>query len=122
MEDHTEILRRLHWEENTDAYKRYFVRIEIGDWKIPKKIDDIFDEPSTLPGWCEEWKQEIIDRCVNTMEKLRPHFEVAQAEHNRLNKDYHDGKISSITFETKWNAFTKKLALEYHHVRGYTPE
>lgn len=48
---HREILRRLGWSENSDAFIRRFVRIECSDWTMTSFR---FDEIDTLPGWVDE--------------------------------------------------------------------
>ena len=57
---HTKELKRLGWVENTSEFIRSFVRVQYPDW-IPGSFE--FDEESTLPGWAEEHRQEIQDKC-----------------------------------------------------------
>jgi hypothetical protein len=64
---HSEILRRMGWEENNDVYVRFFVRIEIPGY-LPRRFK--FDESSTLPGWTENNLDEIKDKALKTLDKV----------------------------------------------------
>ena len=61
---HSEILYRLGWNDSQDTYIRSFVRIEFPDW-TPESFQ--FDEEDTLPGWAEERRVEIKDKCVDLL-------------------------------------------------------
>jgi len=56
---HSEILLRLNWPDNDDAFVRRFVRVECMDWTVASFR---FDEDQTLPGWAEQNRVEIINR------------------------------------------------------------
>ena len=66
---HSIIIERLGWRENEDPHLRSFVRVEFADW-TPESFT--FDETTTLPGWCENNKQEIQNKCVALLEKCAP--------------------------------------------------
>jgi hypothetical protein len=66
---HTETLKRLGWKENEDVYLRSFVRVQFFDWTSGSFE---FDEEKTLPGWAEEHRQEIQDRCTRILELCTP--------------------------------------------------
>ena len=74
---HTDILTRLGWQDNGDAFNRRFVRVEYPDW-TPGSFK--FDENGTLPGWVEENRDEIIARCNAVLEKAAP----ALAEYEKM--------------------------------------
>ena len=74
---HSIIIERLGWRENEDPHLRSFVRVEFADW-TPESFT--FDETTTLPGWCENNKQEIQNKCVALLEKCAP----ASAEYKKV--------------------------------------
>jgi len=74
---HSIIIERLGWRENEDPHLRSFVRVEFADW-TPESFT--FDETTTLPGWCENNKQEIQNKCVALLEKCAP----AWAEYEKV--------------------------------------
>ena len=74
---HSIIIERLGWRENEDPHLRSFVRVEFADW-TPESFT--FDETTTLPGWCENNKQEIQNKCVALLEKCAP----ASAEYEKV--------------------------------------
>jgi hypothetical protein len=74
---HSDILRRLGWRENVNRFLRNFVRVEFSDW-TPESFS--FDEDSSLPGWAEENKQEIKDKCIHALELCAP----AWAEYEKV--------------------------------------
>jgi len=74
---HSIIIERLGWRENEDPHLRSFVRVEFADW-TPESFT--FDETTTLPGWCENNKQEIQNKCVALLEKCAP----AWAEYKKV--------------------------------------
>jgi hypothetical protein len=74
---HSLIIKRLNWHENVDPHLRNFVRVEFPDWK-PESF--VFDETTTLPGWCENNKQEIQNKCVSLLEKCT----LAWAEYEKV--------------------------------------
>jgi hypothetical protein len=74
---HSDILLRLGWRENVNRFLRNFVRVEFSNW-TPGSFS--FDEDSSLPGWVEENKQGIKDKCVRTLELCAP----ALAEYKKV--------------------------------------
>jgi len=74
---HSIIIERLGWRENEDPHLRSFVRVEFADW-TPESFT--FDETTTLPGWCENNRHEIRNKCVSLLEKCAP----AYAEYGKV--------------------------------------
>lgn len=64
---HSEIIDRLGWEDNENAYLRDFVRIECSLW-TEETIH--FDKDTNLPGWAEHAHDEIINKATNLMLRI----------------------------------------------------
>ena len=58
---HSLTIERLGWKENGDAHLRHFVRVQFEDWT---DTSFQFDENETLPGWCENARELIRQKCV----------------------------------------------------------
>lgn len=74
---HSIILERLGWRDNTDQFKRNFVRVQYPGWTSDSFV---FDENATLPAWVEEHKQEITDNCNRILGRVSP----ALAEYKKV--------------------------------------
>lgn len=74
---HSTILNRLGWKDSQDQHLRAFVRVECADWTISSFR---FDEPSSLPGWAENGRDEIINIASRTLSKTAP----ALAEYKKV--------------------------------------
>jgi len=74
---HSEILKALGWEDTTNIHLRNFVRVECADWTIKSFR---FDEDSTLPGWAEENKDEIVGFVKKALRRAAP----ARAEYEKV--------------------------------------
>ena len=103
---HSDIIYRLGWNDNQDTYIRSFVRIEFPDW-TPESFQ--FDEADTLPGWAEEHRDEIRDKCVKVLEicapireQRRQKIEAVEQEFNKVNEPAWTKR------ENKINAFIEK--------------
>jgi hypothetical protein len=85
---HSKILERLGWQENTDPFTRRFVRVEYPDWTFESFR---FDENETLPGWAEENRTEIIEKCNKALASCAPAWaeykkvcDAARAEYDKV--------------------------------------
>jgi len=74
---HTEILKRLEWDDNNNLFLRSFVRIECADWIIQSFA---FDEMSSLPTWVENARDEIHNMVEKTLLACAP----AWAEYEKV--------------------------------------
>jgi hypothetical protein len=61
---HSEILRRLGWQDSTDQFVRRFVRVECADWTMASFR---FDESASLPGWVE--KADVLERVAGILSR-----------------------------------------------------
>jgi hypothetical protein len=66
---HSDLLERLGWKENTNKFLRNFVRVEFPDWE---PLSFRFDENNTLPGWVENNRDEIMDKCNKVLRLCAP--------------------------------------------------
>lgn len=66
---HSVTIERMGIEDNKDIFLRNFARWQCPDWTIASFE---FDEESTLPGWVEENKQEIINKVSLLLAKAFP--------------------------------------------------
>lgn len=83
---HSEILRRLGWNDNDNQHIRRFVRVEYPDWTAGSFR---FDEVETLPGWVDE--DEVRNRCDKVLDRVSPLYaeykrviDAAYAEYKRV--------------------------------------
>jgi len=74
---HSMTIQRLGWTENRNINLRHFVRVQFKDW-TPNSF--MFDEDDTLPGWCEENRDEIKNKCVVLLLRCAP----AWAEYKKV--------------------------------------
>ena len=72
---HSEILRRLGWQDCSELIMRSFVRVEYPDWT---EASFRFDEDSTLPGWADN--DDIKQRCHTILSKC----DAAWAEYEKV--------------------------------------
>jgi len=62
---HSEIIKRLGWEENKDPFNRRFIRVEYPDWTAASFR---VDENGTLPGWVDV--HDVNTRCDAVLSKV----------------------------------------------------
>ena len=104
---HSEILRRLGWKDNTDPFRRNFVRVEYPNWTAESFR---VDEASTLPGWCDE--QDIRTRCDRILAKVAP----ALAEYEKVSD------AARAEYEKVSDAAWAEMRAAFALVPGYVPE
>jgi hypothetical protein len=106
---HSDLLERLEWKDNTDQFIRNFVRVEYPDWK---KKSFRFDENNTLPGWAENNRDEIIEKCNRTLKVCAP----ARAEYDKVCAPAwaECKKVCAPAWAELINQFSK--------IKGYVPE
>ena len=108
---HSDIIYRLGWSDSQDTYIRSFVRIEFPDW-TPESFQ--FDEEDTLPGWAEEHRVEIKDKCVGILEICAPihkqrqqAIEVATQEFDKVNEPAWAERVAKMDAAYEKNPFMK---------------
>jgi uncharacterized membrane protein YqiK len=109
---HSEILKRLRINDNTDQFLRNFVRVQCPSWKI-KSFE--FDEESSLPGWAEENRQEIINLVGKTLKKAYPARAKYKKVRDAANAEYH--KVRG-TAQAEYKKVRDAAEAEYHKVCG----
>jgi vacuolar-type H+-ATPase subunit E/Vma4 len=107
---HSEILKRLRINDNTDQFLRNFVRVQCPSWKI-KSFE--FDEESSLPGWAEENRQEIINLVGKTLKKAYPARAKYKKVRDAANAEYH--KVRG-TARAEYHKVSDPAEAEYHKV------
>lgn len=110
---HIYIIANANIVENNSVYLRRWIRIEFPKWKTGKGLDyDIknglfcFDEQSSLPTWVEENKEEIYQKTLDLMERVKP----IVMKYFRMTEDTSDLKMLESQRE---NEFLK--------IKGYIP-
>jgi hypothetical protein len=107
---HSTILERLGWKDNENQHTRNFVRIQCPDWHL-KSFE--FDEDSSLPGWAEESRDEIIALIKKTLRKAAP----AYAEYQRVTAPaYAEYQRVKDTAEAEYQRVTAPAYAEYQRV------
>ena len=74
---HATVIERLKIKDNTDIHNRNFVRWQFPDWK---EKSFVFDEEDTLPGWAEDTRDEITNKAMTLLGKVKP----AWAEYEKV--------------------------------------
>ena len=74
---HSLTINRLGRKENTNAHLRNFVRVQFPNWQ-PESFE--WDENKSLPGWCENARDDIVQKCIALLEFCAP----AQAEYKKV--------------------------------------
>ena len=117
---HSDLLKRLGWKENNNIHLRDFVRIEFTDWQSESFR---FDEENTLPGWVENNRDEIQNKCIHILNLCAP----ARAEYENVRApawaEYENVcNQARAEYENVCNPAWAELINQFSKIEGYVPE
>jgi hypothetical protein len=119
---HSETIKRLGIKENENQFIRNFVRVQCPNWKIGSFE---FDEQSTLPGWAEENREEIVSmvgkmlkKAYQALAEYKKVSDTALAEYKKvLDPAWAEYKKVSDTAWAEYKKVSDTALAEYEKVR-----
>lgn len=114
------ILSKILGKHADDGIKpRTFVRVEFPEWT---EESFRFDQPHGLPTWCEASADEIQERCVKLMLRVKEPWYICRANQDKVYKDWQkrylsckeDMTLSGKLCSTDWNEMHNKKVDYYN--------